>query len=110
MKPISQTGKLRASIGDGTLNTTLSTRGGLRASGTLNAVTQGYDLRVRGPVAGLAGLNGLDGLYVQGTVAGTGAAPRGNLSVTDGSGGSARVTVNGLKDFRVQASSFCMCL
>ena len=88
------------------LNTTLSTQGGLRASGTLNAVTQGYDLRVRGPVAGLAGLSGVDGLYVQGTVAGMGAAPRGDLSVTDGSGGSARVTVNGLKDFQVQASSF----
>ena len=94
------------------LNVGLSTQGGLRASGTLNAVTQGYDLRVRGPVAGLAGvaglsgLNGLTGLYVQGTIAGTGAAPRGNLSVTDGSGGRARVTVNGLKDFQIQASSF----
>ena len=96
------------------LNVGLSTQGGLRASGTLNAVTQGYDLRVRGPVAGLAGvaglsgLNGLTGLYVQGTIAGTGAAPRGNLSVTDGSGGRARVTVNGLKDFQIQASSFTL--
>ena len=90
------------------LNTTLSTQSGLRASGTLNAVTQGYDLRVRGPLAGLAGLNGLDGLYVQGTIAGTGTVPRGNLSVTDGGGGSARVTVNGLKNFQIQASSFAL--
>ncbi len=80
------------------LNTAL-TGAGLRASGSLNAVTRSYALRVRGPLAGL---------YLQGNVVGTGANPKGDLTVSDGSGGSARVTLNGLTDFRVQAASLTL--
>ena len=81
------------------LSAALSSTEGLRASGTVNVPTQSYDLKVRGPVAGL---------YVQGTVAGTGTQPKGDLLVSDGSGGSARVTLNGLQDFQIQASSLTL--
>ncbi|WP_407570185.1 translocation/assembly module TamB domain-containing protein [Deinococcus altitudinis] len=81
------------------LSTTLSSTDGLRASGTVNVPTQSYDLKVRGPVAGL---------YVQGTVAGTGTQPKGDLLVSDGGGGSARVTLNGLQDFQIQVSSLTL--
>ncbi|WP_424950211.1 translocation/assembly module TamB domain-containing protein [Deinococcus sp.] len=81
------------------LNITVTALGGLRASGTVNVPTVSYDLRVRGPVAGL---------YVQGGVTGTGAEPRGNLLVSDGGGGSARVTLNGLQDFQVQSSGLTL--
>ncbi len=82
-----------------TLNTVLTSSDGLRASGTVNLPAAGYDLQVRGPVAGL---------YVQGNVAGTGATPKGNLLVSDSNGGSARVTLNGLQDFQVQASGLTL--
>ncbi|MGY2893629.1 translocation/assembly module TamB domain-containing protein [Deinococcus sp. UYEF24] len=81
------------------LSAALSSTEGLRASGTVNVPIQSYDLKVRGPVAGL---------YVQGTVAGTGTQPKGDLLVSDGGGGSARVTLNGLQDFQIQASSLTL--
>ncbi|WP_407538396.1 translocation/assembly module TamB domain-containing protein [Deinococcus radiomollis] len=81
------------------LSTTLSSTDGLRASGTVNLPTQSYDLKVRGPVAGL---------YIQGSVAGTGTRPKGDLLVSDGSGGSAHVTLNGLQDFQIQANSLTL--
>ena len=77
------------------LNTSLQGPYALRAGGTLDAQTQGYDLSVRGAVSGL---------YVQGRVAGQGAKPVGNLTVSDAAGGTAQVHLSGLGDFTVRAS------
>jgi TamB, inner membrane protein subunit of TAM complex len=81
------------------LNTVLTTQDGLRAAGTLNAQTLGYDLNVNGPLAGLT---------VNGRVRGTGANPSGTLTASDGQGGNARITVRGLQDFQVQASGLSL--
>ncbi|GGQ99184.1 hypothetical protein GCM10008957_09770 [Deinococcus ruber] len=77
------------------LSTALQGPNALRASGTVNAQTQQYDLQVRGAISGL---------YAQGRISGQGAKPVGALSVSDGAGGTAQVQLSGLTDFSVQAN------
>ncbi|WP_425147103.1 translocation/assembly module TamB domain-containing protein [Deinococcus sp.] len=66
----------------------------LKGSGSLDAASQRYDLRVRGAAAGL---------YVQGTVSGQGAKPVGDLTASDGAGGSARIRLTSLQDFSARS-------
>ncbi|WP_231557292.1 translocation/assembly module TamB domain-containing protein [Deinococcus sp. YIM 77859] len=76
------------------LNVVLTDDEGLRATGRAALPAGRYDLRVRGPVAGL---------YVDGRVRGTGLAPQGTVDVFDGAGGSARVTLRGFSNFDVRS-------
>ncbi|MFC4452739.1 translocation/assembly module TamB domain-containing protein [Deinococcus sonorensis] len=76
------------------LATRLTGPGGLRASGTVSAPDQRYDLTVRGPLAGL---------YLQGRIQGQGTRPHGTLQLSDAAGGSATVRLNGLDNLTVQA-------
>ncbi|ADV67641.1 translocation/assembly module TamB domain-containing protein [Deinococcus maricopensis] len=67
---------------------------GLSATGTVDARTQQYAASVRGPLAGV---------FVDARVSGRGADIRGRGTLADGGGGTARFTLNGLQDFRLQA-------
>ncbi|WP_019010093.1 translocation/assembly module TamB domain-containing protein [Deinococcus aquatilis] len=82
------------------LNVRLTDGEGLRATGTASLPSGRYDVDLRGPIAGGTAAGGL---YIDGNVTGTGTEPRGTVSVFDGAGGSARVTLRGFSDLDVQA-------
>ncbi|MCY1702841.1 translocation/assembly module TamB domain-containing protein [Deinococcus sp. SL84] len=83
------------------LRVTASHPDGLRAAGTVNAPRQSYDLAV----SGRAPLFGSRSFGVQGRVRGQGLNPRGTLTLTDGQGGRAFLTLNGLDNLTVRAEA-----
>ncbi len=82
------------------LNVVLTGQGGLRARGTASLPEGRYDVNVRGPLPG--------GLFVEGRVQGRGSDPRGQVTLRDANGGSARVALRGLSDFDVRAQGLTL--
>ncbi|MFC5847475.1 translocation/assembly module TamB domain-containing protein [Deinococcus petrolearius] len=84
------------------LNVLVTDGEGLRAEGRASLPAGRYDLNVRGPLT-VPGAGGDGRLFVDGNIQGTGASPRGTLSVRDRAGGAATVTLRGFDNLRVDA-------
>ncbi|KQR28125.1 hypothetical protein ASF71_04895 [Deinococcus sp. Leaf326] len=84
------------------LNVLVTDGEGLRAEGRASLPAGRYDVNVRGPLT-VPGAGGDGRLLVDGNIQGTGASPRGTLSVRDSAGGAATVTLRGFGDLQVDA-------
>lgn len=71
---------------------------GLQARGTASLPAGRYDLDVSGPLA----IPGQGNVLVDGNIQGTGAHPRGLLSVTDAQGGQGRLRLDGFDDLDLE--------